>query len=30
VLNIVFLNPAVVTKGAFFPNGVNGVLNTSA
>jgi hypothetical protein len=30
VLNIVFLNSAQVTKGGFFPNGVNGTLVTSA
>jgi hypothetical protein len=30
VLNIVFLNSAQVTKGGFFPNGVNGTLITSA
>ena len=29
VLNIVYLNPAVVTKGGFFPAGVNGALNQS-
>jgi len=29
VLNIVYLNPAPVTKGGFFPAGVNGELNTS-
>ena len=30
VLNIVYLNPNPVTKGGFFPNGVNGSINTSA
>ena len=30
VLNIVYLNPAKTTKGGFFPNGVNGAINTSA
>ena len=30
VLNIVYLNPGKTTKGGFFPNGVNGVINTSA
>ncbi len=30
VLNIVYLNPAAVTSGGFFPGGVNGELNTSA
>ncbi|QNE21374.1 ferritin-like domain-containing protein [Kribbella qitaiheensis] len=30
VLNIVYLNPKSVTKGGFFPNGVNGAINTSA
>lgn len=29
VLNIVYLNPASVTSGGFFPNGVNGEINTS-
>lgn len=29
VLNIVYLNPAPVTSGGFFPAGVNGELNTS-
>jgi hypothetical protein len=29
VLNIVYLNPGTVTKGGFFPNGVNGTLNSS-
>jgi len=29
VLNIVYLNPAKVTKGGFFPSGVNGAINTS-
>ena len=29
VLNIAYLNPAKVTKGGFFPAGVNGVINTS-
>lgn len=29
VLNIVYLNPASVTSGGFFPDGVNGVINTS-
>ncbi len=29
VLNIVYLNPAKVTKGGFFPKGVNGEINTS-
>ncbi|WP_375424529.1 ferritin-like domain-containing protein [uncultured Friedmanniella sp.] len=30
VLNIVYLNPKSVTKGGFYPNGVNGEVNTSA
>lgn len=30
VLNIVYLNKGEVTKGGFFPNGVNGELNTSS
>lgn len=30
VLNIVYLTSSVATKGGFFPNGVNGVLNMSA
>jgi len=30
VLNIVYLNSAQVTKGGFFPNGVNGTVVTSA
>jgi hypothetical protein len=30
VLNIVYLNPASVTSGGFFPSGVNGELNQSA
>ncbi len=30
VLNIVYLNSASVSKGGFFPKGVNGSLNTSA
>ena len=29
VLNIVYVNPAKVSKGGFFPNGVNGDINTS-
>lgn len=29
VLNIVYLNPAPVTSGGFFPNGVNGAINAS-
>ena len=29
VLNIVYLNPKKVTSGGFFPNGVNGQINTS-
>jgi hypothetical protein len=29
VLNIVYLNPGAVNKGGFFPNGVNGPINTS-
>lgn len=29
VLNVVYLNPAAVTKGGFFPAGVNGEINTS-
>ena len=29
VLNIVYLNPGKVTKGGFYPNGVNGAVNTS-
>ncbi len=30
VLNIVYLNPNKVTKGGFYPSGVNGDLNTSS
>ncbi|MDR6789037.1 hypothetical protein J2Y58_002406 [Sphingomonas sp. BE138] len=30
VLNIVYLNPAAVTSGGFFPAGVNGNIKTSA
>ena len=30
VLNIVYLNPASVRKGGFFPGGVNGPINRSA
>ena len=30
VLNIVYLNPKSVTKGGFFPHGVNGAVNKSA
>ena len=30
VLNVVYLNPKSVTKGGFFPTGVNGAVNTSA
>ncbi|MGN6268407.1 MAG: ferritin-like domain-containing protein [Sphingomonas sp.] len=30
VLNIAYLNKAAVAKGGFFPNGVNGTVNTSA
>lgn len=30
VLNIVYLNANAVTQGGFFPDGVNGALNTSA
>jgi hypothetical protein len=30
VLNVVYLNPAAVTSGGFYPAGVNGELNTSA
>ncbi len=30
VLNIVYLNPAAVRSGGFFPAGVNGSINTSA
>ena len=30
VLNIVYLNPAPVSKGGFFPSGVNGEVKTSA
>jgi hypothetical protein len=30
VLNVVYLNPAAVTKGGFFPAGVNGSINKSA
>ncbi|GAA4988964.1 ferritin-like domain-containing protein [Pseudonocardia tropica] len=29
VLNIVYLTPTAATSGGFFPNGVNGALNTS-
>jgi hypothetical protein len=30
VLNIVYLNPGKVSKGGFYPAGVNGELNTSS
>jgi hypothetical protein len=30
VLNIVYLNGSAVSKGGFFPNGVNGTINLSA
>jgi hypothetical protein len=30
VLNVVYANPAKVSKGGFYPNGVNGSINTSA
>ncbi len=30
VLNVVYLNPKSVTKGGFFPRGVNGAINRSA
>ena len=30
VLNVVYLNPKSVTKGGFFPRGVNGVIHKSA
>ncbi|RFA18741.1 ferritin-like domain-containing protein, partial [Subtercola boreus] len=30
VLNVVYLNNKAVTKGGFFPAGVNGAVNTSA
>lgn len=30
VLNIVYLNPSAVTKGGFFPAGVNGTIDMSA
>lgn len=30
VLNVVYLNRASVARGGFFPNGVNGAVNTSA
>lgn len=30
VLNIVYLNKLAINKGGFFPNGVNGTINTSA
>jgi hypothetical protein len=30
VLNVVYLNPNAVRKGGFFPEGVNGAVNTSA
>jgi hypothetical protein len=30
VLNIVYLNPGKVSKGGFFPQGVNGAIRTSA
>ena len=29
VLNVVYLTPKAATKGGFFPNGVNGAVNTS-
>ena len=30
VLNVVYLNPGAVSKGGFFPNGVNGDVTTSS
>jgi len=30
VLNVVYLNKAMATKGGFFPNGLNGSINASA
>ncbi len=30
VLNVVYLNKMAVTRGGFFPSGVNGTINTSA
>ena len=30
MLNIVYLNPKSVSKGGFFPAGLNGELKTSA
>lgn len=30
VLNVVYLTPKKASKGGFFPNGVNGTINTSA
>lgn len=30
VLNVVYLNPGVVMRGGFFPNGVNGPINASS
>ena len=30
VLNVVYLNPKSVSKGGFFPKGVNGVISKSA
>lgn len=30
VLNVVYLTPTATTRGGFFPNGVNGTINTSA
>ena len=29
VLNVVYLTPKAARKGGFFPNGVNGAVNTS-
>ena len=29
VINIVYLSPASVSEGGFFPNGVNGDITTS-
>ena len=30
MLNIVYLTPKSVTEGGFFPDGVNGEVNTSS
>lgn len=30
VLNVVYLTPKVATSGGFYPNGVNGQINTSS